>query len=1662
MFTMFRSSRKAKTRTVRVQLESLEDRQLMSTLNLTVTNLSDPGGQNGVSLRQAINTANADTVDSQVNVGFTAGLNGTIDLTTALPNLANNINIIGNGQLLTVQRDQNAAGFAVFTVNSGETVSISGLTIAGGNATPYVGNGGGIDSGGALTVNNCVFTDDGADYGGAINNGSGTLTVNNSTFTDNGVYDGGGAIANWSDTATVTNCIFANNSAGGGGAIYNAIGTLTVNDTTFTGNSGSSILNRGSMTVSGSTFFGNTGNDGGGIANQGTATVNGSVFNDNSASNGGGISNLGPDAGGQPTGSNIVTLTVTSSTFTNNTATSGGSGGGVYNDDGTQTVTNSTFTGNSATLGGGVYNSGTATLTSCVMSGDSGGDTYNVGTLTTPGTIQIAPDTNPGGQSAVIVNILTDSDASGSQQTVNEQAYACPFNIIDTNGILHTDEAMCVDLNLNVGTGYASVQPIAIGLANASSATWPGYNINFNSTQGNELAWLEQAFVNAENQPGGTTTDQYAALQVEAWTIIDPNFTFTYAGGGSSQADFMADYNALQTLANSGPEAPGQPSASFAGTQNYGGTGGNPVYTGTLLALDPGANGSQYQNLITPADNTQGVYGALPTINVTGYNVTYDGSPHTATGTATAADGTDLSQYLDVTQTTHTDANWGMAYGDTWTFNDPGVYPVESGIVYDTIAQAHANIYVAPASGLVYNSQWQALGTGTATDIHGVSMSSTDFYFSTQVNAGTYSSTDLNSSGYPVNSWGFNDMSGNYAYESGTLTTTIAQAHATIVATPTPGLVYNGYSQTTATVTATGVVGFYGLNFPLDNDLTVNATHTNAGSYTGDTWSFTDPNGNYAPDHGTVTGNIDQAPLTLWAMYDDKVYDGTTAAGPQEWGGPAPVPMVSWLRGNDTITGLTESFTDPNSGPGTINVDHGFVIHDGNSGNNYAVTCTSTNGWIDSARGAVAITDASGVYNGTPYTATATINGQASLEGVTPVVNYDMILPNGQSESLGTDAPVNVGSYDAWVECASSQNWNNSGYESVSFNITPAPATVSVTAIPGLVYNGTPQETASYSATGLDGLALPSSDFTDTTVHTDAGTITDTWSFQDPSGDYASLSGTVTDTIGQATVMPSITAYYGTYDGNAHGASGTVTGVNGEDLTSGLNMGGTWTNVGDYTPEWSFNGGTNYVSTTGCSDVTITRANATVIVNGYDVTYDGVGHRATGTATGINGVDLTSDLDLLATQHTSANGPTGSVDNFEFSDPTGNYNDVTSQVFDRINRANADVKVTPYDVTYNGQPHTATGTATGVNGTNLASDLTIISAHINAGVYNTDSWSFTDPNYVSQSGTVTDVINKANATGINVLPYNVTYNGAVHTATGVNPVGDLDLTQTEHTNAGTYTDKWFFHGGQNYNDTQGTVTDVINKANATVKVTGYNVNYNAVVHSATGTVTGVNGALPSSDLAITSAHTNAGSYGDSWTFNDPNYVAQSGRFTDVINKANVTVKVAPYNVTYNGAWHAATGTVTGVNGQALAGLNLNSTVHINAGVYRDAWTFTDSTGNYNTTSGLVTDVINKANAHIVVNAYNVVFDGGAHASTGVAIGVYGQALAGLNLGGTVHIGGYYTNTFHDRWTFTDPTGNYNSTSGVVVNTIQANQPLYRALYHPFCPKSPFAGRLFMW
>jgi hypothetical protein len=116
---------------------------------------------------------------------------------------------------------------------------------------------------------------------------------------------------------------------------------------------------------------------------------------------------------------------------------------------------------------------------------------------------------------------------------------------------------------------------------------------------------------------------------------------------------------------------------------------------------------------------------------------------------------------------------------------------------------------------------------------------------------------------------------------------------------------------------------------------------------------------------------------------------------------------------------------------------------------------------------------------------------------------------------------TNAGTYtDTWTFTDSTGNYNNAS-GSVIDTIAKANAVISVT--PYSVTYDSNSHTATGTAIGVgsDG-ALSGLDLSGTT-HTNAGTYTDTWTFHDATGNYADASGTVIDTIGQATAVISVT-----------------------------------------------------------------------------------------------------------------------------------------------------------------------------------------------------------------------------------------------------------------------------------------------------------------------------------------------------------------------------------------------------------------------------------------------------------------------------------------------------------------------------------------------------------
>jgi hypothetical protein len=320
-----------------------------------------------------------------------------------------------------------------------------------------------------------------------------------------------------------------------------------------------------------------------------------------------------------------------------------------------------------------------------------------------------------------------------------------------------------------------------------------------------------------------------------------------------------------------------------------------------------------------------------------------------------------------------------------------------------------------------------------------------------------------------------------------------------------------------------------------------------------------------------------------------------------------------------------------------------------------------------------------------------------------------------------------------------------------------------------------------------------------------------------------------------------------------------------------------------------------------------------------------------------------------------------------------------------------------------------------------------------------------DANHSASDGAAVAItINKADATVV-VTPYTVTYDGSSHTAdvtsiTGVNgqtgaAVGTVTL-NTTHMNAGTYaSDSWQFTGGANYNDVAATtITDAINKAPSTVVVTinGDPFTYTGSAQTpAVVLVTGV-GGLTLTPTAIYTNNVNAGTAAASFTYvGDANHTGSSDSKNFTIGKANATIVVTPYTVTYDGNPHTATVTsITGVNGETGAKVgvvDVSNTTHTNAGVYAsDSWSFKGA--NYNTIAGTpITDTINKANAVITITPYNGVFDGGAHGLSGSAVGV---EAAPANLTSLLHLGATFTNIPGGiaTWTF-DGNINYNNQSG---------------------------------
>ncbi|HNG32164.1 MAG TPA: BACON domain-containing carbohydrate-binding protein [Blastocatellia bacterium] len=280
-FSVAANAGAARTGTITVAGQNFTINQGAGSATIIVNSLADTAiaGDGQCTLREAISNANlpGQTTGSDCVAGTTVttisfSVTGTIQLTGGLPSLNSDQTINGPGpNLLTVRRNT-GGDYRIFTINSGKTVRISGLTIANGQ-TPSGQHGGGINNGGSLSLTNCVISGNTAvgAAGGGLYSAGGPLVIANSTISGNNAGRGGGGILNEKGALTMTACTISGNTAGSAGAA--GIGPGGLWNSPQAGQSVTATLTN--CTISGNTAFGNQ--TGGGIDNSsgdGDATVN--------------------------------------------------------------------------------------------------------------------------------------------------------------------------------------------------------------------------------------------------------------------------------------------------------------------------------------------------------------------------------------------------------------------------------------------------------------------------------------------------------------------------------------------------------------------------------------------------------------------------------------------------------------------------------------------------------------------------------------------------------------------------------------------------------------------------------------------------------------------------------------------------------------------------------------------------------------------------------------------------------------------------------------------------------------------------------------------------------------------------------------------------------------------------------------------------------------------------------------------------------------------------------------------------------------------------------------------------------------------------------------------------------------------------------------------
>ncbi|MBI1761329.1 MAG: hypothetical protein HYR56_07835 [Acidobacteria bacterium] len=672
-------------------------------------------------------------------------------------------------------------------------------------------------------------------------------------------------------------------------------------------------------------------------------------------------------------------------------------------------------------------------------------------------------------------------------------------------------------------------------------------------------------------------------------------------------------------------------------------------------AVSDGNGGGNYA--VTYATASGSISTRALAVTATGVNRVYDG---TTAASVILSDNRIGSDLFTASYASATFADKNVGTGKPVSVSGISISGTDTGnYTFNTTAATTANItpraLTVSASGVnkVYNGNTTATVNLSDDHVSGDNIT-TSYTSATFNNKSVGTAKPVSVTGIAI---GGTDV-GNYTFNTTAATTADITARALTVSATGINKIYDGNISATVNLSDDHVSG--------DNLTTSYASATfnnkNVGtakpvSVTGITLGGTDA-GNYTFNTtAATTANITAKPITVNAVADSKVYDGTTTSG----GTPTITPG---LASGDT-PGFTQAFDSKNVGPRTLNASG--AVSDGYSGNNYTLTFVPASGSISARALTVSASGVNKVYDGNT-TATVTladnrVSGDVFTDSYTSAAFAD--------KNVGTGKPVSVSGISISGMDAGNYTFNSTA--ATTANITARGLTVTATAS-NKVYDGNTTASVALADNRVSGdtftINIGSATF-DTKNVGIGKTVTVsgiTLSGADAGNYSANTSTTTTANITPLALTGSITADNKVYDGTTAAtiATRTLSGVVGSDAVS--YVGGTATFADKHAGNGktvtatglSLSGGDagNYtVNSTAATTANITKRGLTITALTNTKIYDGtISAAAIPTYSGLQTGDSVTGLsETYDTKHVGT-GKTLSVASYSISDGNGGNN----------------------------------------------------------------------------------------------------------------------------------------------------------------------------------------------------------------------------------------------------------------------------------------------------------------------------------------------------------------------------------------------------------------------